>query len=264
MICRRKPLDMFVKLRTLLRPIALSVHKLEGDSYPTMSWVQLCADALLTKIKSMLETEKSKSSQRSDTFIVVLEKMLASLQARFSMPLPQPDGYMPIDFIAAALDPATKNLRFLAGPSQELVWTHLTKLASEIVLPNMSEQGITPLNDSNGIHELLQLFNIVQHGDSAEAEVQKYRQIDAFTLDPLPFWKSHELEFPRLAILARNYLAVPASSATVERVFSRAGKVVTPTRTLLSPDIIEAQTMYFINEPFIAHCANTKKRKRNE
>jgi hypothetical protein len=40
---------------------------------------------------------------------------------------------------------------------------------------------------------------------------------------PLSWWLQNEAKYPRLAYLARNYLAVPASSATVERIFSRAG-----------------------------------------
>ena len=43
--------------------------------------------------------------------------------------------------------------------------------------------------------------------------------------DPLVFWKVHAGEFPRLAQLAKIYLAIPASSGSVERLFSIAGAV---------------------------------------
>jgi hypothetical protein len=43
----------------------------------------------------------------------------------------------------------------------------------------------------------------------------------------LSWWLQNEAKYPRLAYLARNYLAVPASYATVERIFfSRAGNVL--------------------------------------
>ena len=38
--------------------------------------------------------------------------------------------------------------------------------------------------------------------------------------DPFLFWKCHEGQFPQLAKLAKKYLAVPASSAAVEHMFS--------------------------------------------
>ena len=43
-----------------------------------------------------------------------------------------------------------------------------------------------------------------------------------FPIDPLAWWKMHDGQFPTIAKLARKYLAIPASSATSERVFLRA------------------------------------------
>ena len=38
--------------------------------------------------------------------------------------------------------------------------------------------------------------------------------------NPLPWWCLHEPEFPTISVLARHVLAVPASEAPCERVFS--------------------------------------------
>jgi len=43
--------------------------------------------------------------------------------------------------------------------------------------------------------------------------------------DPLEWWKSHGVEFPRAARTAKTVLSIPASSAPVERIFSTAGKI---------------------------------------
>ncbi len=56
--------------------------------------------------------------------------------------------------------------------------------------------------------------------------------------DPLDWWKRKQTVFPRLAACARKYLAVPASSAPVERMFSTAGLVVTAKRTRLHSSIV--------------------------
>ena len=49
------------------------------------------------------------------------------------------------------------------------------------------------------------------------------RVIDANSpIDPLAWWKMYDGQFPPIAKLARKYLAIPASSAPSERVFSRA------------------------------------------
>jgi len=52
--------------------------------------------------------------------------------------------------------------------------------------------------------------------------------------DPLLFWKENQNSFPNLAVLACKYLAIPASSAPVERIFSVAGKIFRPERCRLN------------------------------
>jgi hypothetical protein len=53
--------------------------------------------------------------------------------------------------------------------------------------------------------------------------------------DPLQWWKKKQDQFPILAKLARVYLAVPATSAPSERVFSKANHIISKTRCRLDP-----------------------------
>ena len=52
--------------------------------------------------------------------------------------------------------------------------------------------------------------------------------------DRLAVWKSQSENFPRLAIVGKYILGIPASSATSERFFSAAGRTVTSDRCSLS------------------------------
>jgi hypothetical protein len=54
-------------------------------------------------------------------------------------------------------------------------------------------------------------------------------------LDPLQWWKKKQDQFPILSKLARVYLAVPATSAPSERVFSKANHIISKTRCRLDP-----------------------------
>jgi hypothetical protein len=58
--------------------------------------------------------------------------------------------------------------------------------------------------------------------------------------DLLGWWKNHEQDYPVLANMARDYLAVQASSVPSERVFSSSGLFISDRRTRLSNDTIQA------------------------
>ena len=64
--------------------------------------------------------------------------------------------------------------------------------------------------------------------------------------DPLEWWKEHKSKFVRLAQLARKYLAIPATSAPSERLFSSAGLTIAKERARLTQD--NAAMLIFLHE----------------
>jgi len=55
----------------------------------------------------------------------------------------------------------------------------------------------------------------------------------------LGWWNKHSLIFPQLSLLAKSLFGVPASSATSERIFSSASRILEKRRQLLSPGIVD-------------------------
>ena len=75
---------------------------------------------------------------------------------------------------------------------------------------------------------------------AAKKQIQAYRDepsLDPKMGDPLLWWKTHEARFPLLALLAHDYLAMPASSSSLERLFSRFARVVNPQRNKIASDV---------------------------
>ena len=58
--------------------------------------------------------------------------------------------------------------------------------------------------------------------------------------DVLQWWSRHADIYPALARLARAYLAIPATSAAAERLFSRGERQVTKRRGRLGGKTIQA------------------------
>ena len=66
-------------------------------------------------------------------------------------------------------------------------------------------------------------------------------------LDVLAWWKLHQKMFPDLSKMARQYLALPASSAGVERLFSAAGRLHSSFRKNAKETTLEVQLQVYQN-----------------
>ena len=65
-------------------------------------------------------------------------------------------------------------------------------------------------------------------------------RIDKSKIDPLQWWKENEKRYPALVQEARRVLSMRSTSASSERVFSTADRVVTSLRASLSPENVDA------------------------
>lgn len=76
------------------------------------------------------------------------------------------------------------------------------------------------------------------------ATEKPYRELQplgfAERVNILKWWKANESVYPRHARLARRYLAIPASSAPCERLFSTGGRVLEKRRATLKPSTARA------------------------
>jgi len=76
----------------------------------------------------------------------------------------------------------------------------------------------------------------------AQTELTNYCgsvEIDQYA-DPLNWWNKHQHLYPVISILAGKYLAIAATSAPCERLFSDGGNVVTEKRNKLHSETIRS------------------------
>ena len=79
-------------------------------------------------------------------------------------------------------------------------------------------------------------------------EIDEYKRIPTIDgdNDPLLWWKYLSKKFQLLSQLARNYLAISASSLPSERLFSKAGQIISSQRAQLKPE--QANMLIFLGE----------------
>ena len=79
-------------------------------------------------------------------------------------------------------------------------------------------------------------------------EINKYTSIIGVVEEPLIWWRKNAAQFPYLSQLTRVILSFPATSAIVERFFSKAGILVTKRKANLNPTTMVK--ILFIHENF--------------
>jgi len=116
----------------------------------------------------------------------------------------------------------------------------LNKLASDEILSPPTKRQRRP----SGIDFLLS-ESPEKNSCLDEHELKNY-MLDKTDYEPLKWWSENEKKYPKLAIIAKRVLSVPATSVPSERIFSSAGLIVTKLRNRLSPEIVDQ--IIFLNK----------------
>lgn len=88
--------------------------------------------------------------------------------------------------------------------------------------------------------------SIAKEKFSIDQEIQLYlsEQCIDMDCDPLVYWRMKGSAYPHLKCLARKYLSIPASSGSVERLFSIAGCISRARRARLTIKNLENMLLY--------------------
>ena len=81
-----------------------------------------------------------------------------------------------------------------------------------------------------------------------ECKLYMVHMKDCNESDSLYFWTTYQEQFPILALVARRVLAVPATSASTERLFSAGGRVCTFDRARMKPRNVDILTTLHVWE----------------
>jgi hypothetical protein len=249
----------------LLQPFATLTKYLEAQSYVSVSAVQ----PLIKGIIGAMNVAADDSDYAKSFKEAAVDELLSRFENLFS-PLPSDVSAVPVALRALALDIRFHKLKSLAGRQarfirlsieNELVQEQVTDVVPSANGSNTSStQTVASQNVSVG--NLLSYLQEQGHSDDDEDVASEgnwftpgavRRQMANFVaqsqqshdVDTLEWWKANESRYKALSGAARKYLAIPATSAPSERVFSVAGNICNRRRASLSSDNLDA--LVFLN-----------------
>ena len=147
------------------------------------------------------------------------------------------------------LDPRYKRLPFFNSEQRKTAKDALESRLDEIPLKlpsrNQSEIDSAPSKRQRTESSLDFLMCYSPEKQEQDDELDRYLACKCDS-KPLVWWKEHEKDFPRIALIAKKVLAVPATSVPSERIFSAAGLLVNKLRNRLSSALVDK--IIFLNK----------------
>ena len=226
-----------------LKPFLHATEAISGQNYVSVS--------LIVPLAKELQLQYSRVASQTSSLGIVLSR---ELRNRF---VSIETAY--ITAITTLLDPRFKKLPFCNHSALDTVIRRITNELASIPSPQsavpMESNAAEVLSDSVNSSDLWASFdNKVAESNSRRSsttdsmiELRRYFEegnIDRKT-NPLSWWQQNSFRFPKLQILARKYLCVPGSSVPSERLFSKAGQLVSERRSGLKSKNIDM--MLFLN-----------------
>lgn len=126
-----------------------------------------------------------------------------------------------------------QQIEFDIGLMPQLGSTNETNVSSVLVSTSTSSSSASKSKNSvfNALQDDVEMVN-----RSLSAEIDRYLNMKHAAVDNLlDWWNQHKEIYPQLYRYFLQFAAVPATSASAERIFSDAGNIITNKRSRLSP-----------------------------
>lgn len=243
--------EYLITIRDVLRIFEVPTKMLQGSSYVTLNHTIPVVSDILKKLEALKEGGIGKGNH-------LLQLGLESAFEKLSEYYPlHKDDIEPIKnlYLATVLDPRLKIAALKDCGISSSAITNIEEYfyevysaykarfvtnttGSELVGARRFGQSTLRLGAANNDLLLGSLLARRHQFESSSDEVKKYLAEDQ--QDTIfDFYTARRNTFPVIAQMARDFLAIPAMSASSERIFSKVGDMVTKKRNRLQPSTIK-------------------------
>ena len=228
---------------SLLAPFEAITTEISSEKYVSLSKII----PIVRSLHKLTVASKSKSALR--------EKLIANTAHRF--------GTVESNHTLAAatfLDPRFKKLAFTQIPLANECEKHLLSEMGSVTLDDPREDvNDPPITNPDmspaSADDVWKYFDskVIESRDTQTiqseclVEIKQYLASNVIDRknDPLQWWSDNKIMYKRLYVLASKYLCIPATSVPSERLFSKAGELISAKRSRLKEKNIN--TILFLN-----------------
>uniref|UniRef100_A0A6P7H793 Zinc finger BED domain-containing protein 1-like isoform X1 n=1 Tax=Diabrotica virgifera virgifera TaxID=50390 RepID=A0A6P7H793_DIAVI len=226
-------IEILKQLLPILRPLEYVTKEASGERYVTISSVIPMLNCLVKQI-NLVQTANDIVKQVKTTLLKEIDKRFAKIEFNSNVA------------IATLLDPRFKALHFQNATACGIAIQKLKQLVKSTT-PSSSDGGAGTGGDSDDdstnkeydfweIHKQLAMGQRNRKRATNDDEVTLYlsNSVSYLKSSPLKEWEEMKLMFPMLYKQARQFLVVVATSVPCERLFSKAGAIMTKNRNRLT------------------------------
>ena len=225
----------------------------EGQKYVTIS----CVFPILFRIVDKVSAIDCLTDAGQD----LRDTLVTNLLSRFSLTDDEYLTGMSVHTIASFLDPRFKDLSFLGAELHYRIHNTVAEEMEHVEILSTSDETTEQQGNGPKVSKLSKLMGESVSTSVDEPQVTGVRMrsiVDELTAykneakedldcDPLAWWKLKAVKYPRISVIARRYLQIPATSASSERLFSSYGNIYTERRMSLRADTAEATLFMHFN-----------------
>ncbi|KAK3920431.1 E3 SUMO-protein ligase ZBED1 [Frankliniella fusca] len=223
---------------------------LEGENYPTLPLVLLSKIRFLDHCKQEVALDIQNAADEEDIarFLEPEPEAFAVLRRNVSNQLQTTLQVSMQHKMATVLHPRYRKLAFLSQEDRDMIFGKIREEIAAMETSSFVETVVVPRRGQ--LDAGFEIFSCTNNGEDSgfgpehneRDELDQYLReaSDTTTEDLLEWWKTKGKAYPKLQALARRLLGIPASSASSERVFSKAGFIVNSRRKRLHPKTVDA------------------------
>jgi len=220
-----------------LEPFAVTTKEMESAAYPTLTVVIPLFNALITHIEDWGSGNHIHPKETIDAAKAAQAKLLKYYHKTT-------DAYV----MALMLDPRLKMDYFQDNNWDEDVivgeiTSSLQQTWKKYNIPP-SQMQFEDANDDSPSKDIRKDFvsNVYKRSKDKKDDLESYLSIGVEDINEsvLMYWKSNARRWPRLSSMARDFLAIPSTSAASECSFNFGGDLQGLSRRNLKPDTMES------------------------